>query len=659
MALDEPSDRMSDNSRVRVSIVGVVIVALFASLFARLWFLQMGPEQSLGKIAISLSTRVIQTESPRGEILDRNGKVLAQDVAAWAVTVDRNLSSATRDRVLGQLAEVLGTPEKVLLANYTSVRQSPLAPAIVKLRVPLSQQLAIREHNEDYPGVHVVALTIRSYPYDGVASQVLGYLSQVDAFSPKEFKQLEAKGYRPGDLIGHDGVEAAYESVLRGRPRRETVQVDPSGKQIGPPLKVDPGAPGKNVQLTIDINVQKVAEEALAEGVNAARGLQDLSKATSGYAKLKPTGGAAVVLDVHDGSVLAMASNPTYNLSWWVGGISTDHFALLSAPGAQNPLLNRATLGQYAPGSTFKLVTATALNAYNVLPASQYITDNGVLDVNGFPFQNDNKEVNGQVNLQKALTVSSDVYFYTGAWDFWNIWQVDKARGLGIQDVASQLGFGKPTGFELSEASGRIPDPAWKTAFAKANYKTAEEIRQNSIWYPADNIHAAVGQGDDFVTPLQLANAYATFANGYASHVGTVWTPHLDQTVIDPMTKKPVQTYAPKARSTVNFGDAYSAMAAGFRGVVDDPKGTAYDAFRGLTFPAVSGKTGTADVTGKGATSLFASYFPSDNPQYAVVALVEQGGHGAQIAAPIVRQIIESINHLPITPVPTLKTAKD
>ena len=266
---------MSDNSRVRVSIVGVVIVALFASLFARLWFLQMGPEQKLGRVVSSLATRVIQTESPRGEILDRNGKVLAHDVAAWAVTVDRNLSASTRDRVLGQLAEVLGIKEKVLRANYDSVRQSPLAPAVVALRVPLSQQLAIREHSEDYPGVHVMELTIRSYPYDGLASQLLGYLGEVDAFGAKEFKQLQAKGYQPGDLIGRDGVEAAYESVLRGKPRRETVQVDPTGKQVGPPIKVDPGSPGDNVKLTIDIKVQKAAEDALAEGINAAKTLKN------------------------------------------------------------------------------------------------------------------------------------------------------------------------------------------------------------------------------------------------------------------------------------------------------------------------------------------------------------------------------------------------
>ncbi len=260
---------MSDNSRVRVSIVGVVIVALFASLFVRLWFLQMGPEQKLGQVVSTLATRVIQTESPRGEILDRNGKVLAQDVAAWAVTVDRNLSKTTLDRVLGQLAEVLKVDEKTLRANYTSVRQSPLKPAIVKLDVPLPAQLAIREHSEDYPGVNVAELTVRKYPYDGYASQLLGYLGEVDAVSKDQFKQLQSKGYQAGDLIGRDGVESAYESELRGKPRRETVQVDPTGKQIGAPISVDPGTVGDNVKLTIDIKVQVQAEKALVEGIGA------------------------------------------------------------------------------------------------------------------------------------------------------------------------------------------------------------------------------------------------------------------------------------------------------------------------------------------------------------------------------------------------------
>jgi penicillin-binding protein 2 len=639
---------MSDNSRVRVSIVGVVIVALFASLFARLWFLQMGPEQSLGQVVSTLSTRVIQTESPRGEILDRNGKVLAQDVAAWAVTVDRDLGPKTLDRVLGQLAEVLGIPEKTLRSNYNSVRQSPLEPAVVALRIPLAQQLVIREHREDYPGVNVVELTIRHYPYDGLASQLLGYVGEIGS---DQLKQLKSKGYQAGDLIGRDGVEAAYESVLRGKPTRVTVQVDPTGKQIGPPISVDPGTVGDNVELSIDINVQKAAERALGEGVLAARTKQNVAD-KAGFSTLKATGGSVVVLDAHDGSVEAMASYPSYPLSWWVGGISTANFAKLSDPAAQNPLLNRVTEGQYAPGSTFKLVPSIALNRYGVLGASQYVDDNGCVAIRGSTFCNDNNERLGSVNLQRALTVSSDTYFYNAGWDFWQRWQLDPKVGLGIQTVAADLGFGKKTGIEVGEATGRVPDPAWKAAYATANYK-GETRRQNAIWYPADNIYAAVGQGDDFVTPLQLANAYACFANG-----GTLWTPHVDLSVVDPASKKAVQQYTPKPLGTVAI-DPYvrSQMEGGFAGAVRDPKGTAYDAFRGLPDSIlVAGKTGTAQIKGaqvKGPTSLFASYFTAGGKQYSAVAVVEEGGHGAETAAPIVRQVIESMNHLPPTPIPT------
>ena len=304
---------MSDNSRVRVSIVGVVIVALFASLFARLWFLQMGPEQSLGQVVSTLATRVIQTESPRGEILDRNGKVLAQDVAAWAVTVDRNLSSTTLDRVLGQLSEVLGVQREDAASRTTTACASRRSrPRSSTLNVPLAQQLAIREHREDYPGVNVVGADrpLVSLRRSRVAAARLRRRGRASAPAAEA---VEGEGISAGDLIGRDGVEAAYESVLRGKPRRETVQVDPSGKQVGPPISVDPGTVGDNVKLTIDINVQRAAENALEEGIAArARAGSKNEKASTTTRRCNPTGGAVVVLNVHDGSVVAMASNPTY-----------------------------------------------------------------------------------------------------------------------------------------------------------------------------------------------------------------------------------------------------------------------------------------------------------------------------------------------------------
>ncbi len=637
---------MSDNSRVRVSIVGVVIVALFSALVARLWFLQMGPEQNLRVQAVVRTTRVVQTESPRGRILDRNGVVLAQDRIAWAVTIDRNLTSRTRTRVIGQLAELLGPPHtaKAIQSQYDSLRQSPLKPAIVALDVDQNRRLAILEHRENFPGVQVQQLTVREYPFHTLAAQVLGYTGDI---SDARLKTLKKKGYQGGDSIGRAGIEAAYEQYLRGDPERETVEIDPTGKQVGVPIAVHRGSIGRDVQLTIDARYQAAAEAALAQGIAAARTQQNIAVKDKGWATLQAPGGAAVVLNVRDGSVVAMASNPSYDPTEWVGGISGANYAALTNPAGHFPMLNRATQGLYAPGSTFKLVPSIALSQFGVLSPDQWIDDPGQVKLEGTVFHNDNGSSNGGVNLQRALTVSSDVYFYKAGDNFWHIWRNgDPARGLGLQQVAHELGFGRPSGVEVDEASGRIPDPNWKRAFADRNYQ-GQARADNAIWYPADNIFTAVGQGDVSVTPLQLADAYSMFANG-----GTLWQPRLSGAIKDPTTGKVLRTSTPKVRGRVTIDPyARAQMLAGFEGVTANSHGTASAAFAGFPLAQipVAGKTGTAQVPGKGPTSLFASFFPADNPQYVVLAVVEEGGHGAETAAPIVRQIIEAMNNLPLT----------
>ncbi len=647
---------MTENSRVRVTMIGVVIAALFVSLVARLWFLQMGPDQSLGAQAAALGQRTLQIESPRGRILDRNGNVLAEDVAAWGVTIDRNIKKTTLDKDLGQLAELLAPPGGVgaLRAAYNSNRQSPLLPAVVYLNASLDQRLAILQRQSDYPGVNITQLTIRKYPEadklndPSLAAQVLGYVGEIDA---TQLKKLKAKGYQAGDLIGRDGVESAYESVLRGTPEIESVQVDPTGKQVGPSTIVQAGTRGDDVKLTIDADIQHASETALQNGINAARTLQDITTKATGYTKLKATGGAVVVLDAHTGAVVAMASNPSFPPEFWVGGVSQANFAGLNDPANHFPLLNRATEGQYAPGSTFKLVTSLAANRFGIRNYAQYINAPACVTIGNAPFCNDNNEANGSVNLTQALTVSSDTYFYTAGNDFWFSWKNGNAtQGLGIQQQAKDMGFGAKTGIELSELGGRIPDPVWKQDFANANYKSATDRQQNGTWYPGDEVHLAVGQGDTVVTPLQLADAYAEFANG-----GSLVSPHVAQEVVGP-DGKVLQLMVPKPRATTSFDpNVYNAMLQGFEGVTQDPKGTAYQAFLNFPFSSmpggVAGKTGTAQVQGKGDTSLFASFFPAAAPQYVVVAVVEEGGHGAQIAAPIVRQVIESIQHLPVTPI--------
>ena len=651
---------MSDNSRVRVSIVGVVVVVLFSTLLARLWFLQSGPEDNLKVQAVVDNTRVIQTENPRGEILDNTGEVLVKDTASWAVTVDRNLSKSTAGRVLGQLAEQLKLPVASLESQYTSERQSPLEPAVVALNVSQPDRLAILQDQEDYPGVHVVELTVRAYPTldDGEdAAQVLGYVGEVDA---TELANLKKLGYQPGDEVGQAGAEAAFESVLRGKPRREAIEVDPAGQQVGSPVSVDPGSVGDNVYLTINAGVQRAAETSLEQGILSARLLQDVN-VKDHYATLKAPAGAAIVLNADTGAVVADASYPTYPPGWWVGGISAAHWDILNNPFGDNPQLNRATEGQYAPGSTFKLVTALAMTKYGIRSVSEPFDDTGSVPLDGTTYTNANSDAFGTVDLQQALTVSSDAYFYTVGNEFWQVWKAGDTRsGLGLQTEARELGFGAATGFELDEQDGLVQDPAWVKAFADDNYKTKAAQLSHSIWYPFDDIYPAVGQDID-VTPLQLANVYAAFANG-----GTLWQPRIEEKAVNPQGKL-VQTIAPKAIRHIDFDPTTRvAMLAGFEGAVNQgppAEGTAYQAFQGfpLSQYPVAGKTGTAQVAGKGDTSLFVAMFGGtpENPKYVAVVVVEQAGYGAQTAAPIARRIIEAMDGLPAPTVAAIDQGHD
>jgi penicillin-binding protein 2 len=642
---------MSDNSRVRVAIVGVVIVALFCALLARLWFLQMGAEEALKVEAVARATRVVQTESPRGRILDRNGVVLVDNRAAWAITVDRQLDNDARDLVLGQLAEVLAPQYTVeqLAANFDDLRQSPLKPAIVAVDVDEKSRVAILEHIEDYPGTRVQKLTVRRYPNGQAAAHLLGYVGEI---SDEQLEAHRADGYLEGEAIGKAGAERAFESDLRGEPRRETVEVDPTGLPVGPPVDVDPGRIGNDVYLTVDANWQAAAEVALAQGIESARTIQNENVVT-GYKKLEAPAGAVVAMDVTDGSVVAMASFPTYDPAQFIDGISQIEWTDLNDNLARHqPLVNRATQGVYSPGSTFKLVSSLAMTRYGVRSANEWMTDRGfvVLGADKRRYSNAGSHALGRVNLRGAITESSDVYFYTGGEEFWQIWKAgDVERGLGLQTTAAEMGFGASTGIELDEEKGTIPDPDWKQELANAIHPTEELRRENGAWYPADDILMAIGQGGMSVTPLQLANAYAAFANG-----GTLWQPRIQLDVRDGAategTSSVLRTVAPTPIRTITFdGSVRAEMLAGFEGVTESRDGTAYQAFAGFPLDQipVAGKTGTAQVgarsEGKGDTSLFAAYFPANAPKYVVVAVVEEGGRGASVAAPIVRRVIEAI----------------
>jgi penicillin-binding protein 2 len=653
---------MTDNSRVRVAIVGVVIIALFGALLTRLWFLQMGAEEELRFQAVARSTRTIQTESPRGRILDRNGVVLVENVAEWVVTVDRQLDDETRARVLGQLAEILAPAytSAQLEENFHDLRQSPLKPAIVAVGVPEEARVAILERIEDYPGIRVQKLTVRHYPQGQLGAHLLGYVGEI---SDDQLESRRDDGYLEGETIGKDGAERAFESDLRGTPRRERVEVDPTGQPVGPALDVEPGTIGNDVFLTIDANWQAATELALAQGIESARGQQNENMADKRYETLKAPGGAVVAMDVTDGSITSMASYPNYDVSQFVDGISQAEWSTLNDH-PDKPLVNRATQGQYSPGSTFKLVTSVAMTRYGIRGANDWINDQGSVRLGKDErlYRNAGSTRLGRLKLDGAITRSSDVYYYTGGNAFWQVWNSgDTERGLGLQTTAREFGFGATTGIELDEGRGSVPDPDWKQEVANATWPTDEERRENGEWYPADDILMAVGQGGMSSTPLQLANAYAAFANG-----GTLFQPHIGMQVNDPA-NVPVRAVGPVALRQLPFDpNVRQQMMAGFAGVTADERGTAFAPFAGfpLDIIPVAGKTGTAQVgaqsEGKADTSLFAAYWPADAPKYVVVAVVEEAGMGSQTAAPIVRRVIEAMNGLAATePVQALGSGRD
>ncbi len=637
-----------ESSRVRLTIVAVVVVCLFAALFARLWYLQVisGPQAQV--TAQSQGVRLVYTPAPRGRILDRNGTPIVGNRISEVVTVSRDIAKQDPG-MLGGLAALLGVTSASLQHTVNDPRYSPYAPVPVARDVDVSKIVYLKEHIDDFPGVQVEAQAVRSYlpgPLGMVAANIVGYVGQI---TDSQLAAHKKDGYQPGDEIGQTGVEASYESVLRGQPGITKVQVDAQGRVLGI-LSSQPPVPGHDVWLSVDLNDQRLAEESLAQGLATVRQINDKAYGGPGN-PYQASAGAVTILDPRDGSVLALATNPTYAPADFVNGISSQRFAFYQDPQNHFPLDDRTIQGEYAPGSTFKLVTAIAGLRTGVINPDYVFDDTGYLQVGATKFYNDNHQAYGPVNLSRALTVSSDSYFYNVGATLWN----GRARygETALQDVARELGFGTPTGIALpNEASGLIPDPATRKRLHAAN----PQAYPNGEWFTGDSVNSAIGQGDVAVTPLQLANAYATFANS-----GTLWQPRIALKVTDE-SGKVLQTFNPVQVRHVDLPPQWRApMLAGFQGAVADPAGTAHGAFTGFPlaqFP-VAGKTGTAQVAGKQPTSVFTSFAPATSPRYVVDAFLEQAGYGADAAAPVVRRIYDGLFNQPVQPVNIPNTGVD
>ncbi|MDX6402017.1 MAG: penicillin-binding protein 2 [Gaiellaceae bacterium] len=636
--------RFTPKLALRVGLLGMLALAVFATLFLRLWSLQVLNGQQLLREAQNNQRRDIRVQAPRGPILDRNGQVLVTNVPGTAVQIwisDLPKRRGVRLREIRKLAGVLHVPAGQIGAAVRKHRSDPLTPVKVKDGATQAQVFYLKERAEDFPGVQIAPTYLRYYPHKELAAHVLGYVSEI---SPGQLKALRDQGYRGGDTIGQTGIESFYDKYLRGTAGLSQLRVDSLGRPISLVLPKVPAHPGNAVRLTLDVKLQKAAEEALRYGIDRARN----SGCTGCW---NANGGAIVALDPHDGAVRAIASFPTYRPSLFSGRVrqrALDVAGLTprTAKAANFPALDRAIDGAYPPGSTFKPVTAIAAMQEHILQPYESLACTGSYTNNKHVFKNWDPFVNEAMTLPTAIARSCDTYFYQVGYRFYGM-PID--RGPRLQAWASRFGFGQKTGIDLgSEQSGLLPTPDWrkKTYTKKTDPK---QWRIDSLWKPGDSIQLAIGQKDLLVTPMQMARFYAIIANG-----GKLVTPHLLQDVEQPSSKgtagRIVPSTPPPAPQPTNVdAQALAVVRDGLYQATHATLGTSTSIFG--SFPvSISGKTGTAEKSidpGDGYARLFnqswwCGYGPSDSPDLVVCALIENGGHGGDAAAPAALKVFES-----------------
>jgi penicillin-binding protein 2 len=492
---------------MRVAVMVGIGLVLFSIILFRLWFLEVLSGQQFLAQANDNRLRSVKVAAPRGLIVDRNGKVIVGNRPGLAVVIrPMDVPAGQMPSLVHRLAAVLKTPAGKIQAQLDQQKLIglPYDAVTVKEDVKSAVVSYLLEHDQAFPGVEIRQDYLRAYPHGDLAAQVLGNVGQISA---AELKQRHFKGYAPGDMVGQQGLEWTYDRWLRGRDGVAKVEVDAMGR---PKANVHvPGGrlplPGDTLVTTIDAKVQSAAQKALVKGIQIAHSSGDPAA----------NGGAAVVMDVHTGQVIAMASYPTYDPKVWVGGLSQKDYKKLSAGSANYPLLNRPTQEAIAVGSTFKPITSIAALEEGLITPSTTILAGSVYSSHGQVFKDWNPSGHGWIDLDQALTQSADTYFYPIGYKFY------QRGGSDLQDWAARLGLGKPTGVDIpGEVAGRIPTKAWKQQYFKSAI--------GKIWEPGDSIQLAVGQGYMTATPLQLATAYAAIANG-----GTIVKPHLGLKIVD------------------------------------------------------------------------------------------------------------------------------
>jgi penicillin-binding protein 2 len=603
-----PEDRARPNRMaLRIAVVGGVGVALFAVLFFRLWSLQILEGSENLAEAKNNRTRSTKIVAPRGKILARNGEVLVDNRTSLALQVDTSKlpeEEAARNAELRELGLLVHMKLPKILERIAEEEEVVAAGAPITVRKDVGYNLIyyIEEHPGKFPGVTVEKVFVRNYPEESEAANVLGHAGEV---SEEELKEGPYKGLEPGEVVGKEGIEYSYDKYLRGTPGISRYQVNALGEPTpGGKLTATPPIPGRSLKLTINPAVQRAGEAALAE-----RGLP----------------GAFVSMNIHTGQILGMGSAPTFDPSVWTKPIS-DKEAELFFESEVSPLFNRATESAYPTGSTYKIMTALAGLENGYVTGSTVVDDNGYIELSGQKFENSEGAVNGPISLVHAFEVSSDVYFYTLGARMWD--------NNDLQNWSHKMGIGDPTGIDIPDGfDGLVPSKQWRD-------ELFEEEATDRPWSQGDDVQLAVGQGDLQTDPLQMAIAYATLGNG-----GTVVTPHLGMEVMD-AAGRVLRELEPGPRRHVDIKpESRQLIMEGLHLATSGPGGTATPVFG--EFPIeIAGKTGTAE---RGITepnqSWFISLAPYPNPNIVTVVTIEQGGFGAEAAAPANKQILEAYFH--------------
>ncbi len=680
---------MSERSSLRLAVLAILVVSLLLTMVGRLFFLQVVSADVYTQKASANNTREVITPATRGLILDQAGRPLVANRTTLVVSVDRTVVAAQKDKgvgVLTRLAKALKTSytaladKLVICAKGAPVKPpvcwngSPFQPIPVAKDIDQDLALSIMERRADYPGVSAGLEAVREYPspYSVNAAHLLGYLGPVSDQEISDQKDAIKAGtlpaktarLRPTDLVGRAGLESQYDAALRGVPGVKTLAVDQAVHVLGTQSETQP-IPGDYLVTNIDAHLQSVVEKQLYDAILRARS----TPVRHGTGTYKADSGAAVVMDVTNGHILAMASYPSYDPSVWVGGISSKEYKALTDPAANIPLISRALQGQFVPASTFKIVSASAA-LQNGYTSTQTFDCPPNLKVGNRVFNNFEGEAPGRVDLAKGLAVSCDTMWYKIAYDYWlrDGGNTPVSRPLDpIEKMARSYGYGRSTGIDLpSESRGRVGGRAFKKALndqlhdawceraktgypevkdsARATYLKAlatENCADGGVYRGGDAVNLAIGQGDTVVTPLQVAVAYSALANG-----GTVWQPQVAKGVLT-SGGKVLTTFKPKKVGTLPVSSSNLAfLRQAFSEVTSKPYGTGYNPFRGFPLAQipVAAKTGTGQASNnKQSTSWFATFAPATNPKYAVIMTVAQGGTGAGTSAPSVRKIYEAI----------------